>query len=59
MKKIYFDKRAEKELKEFSESVQIEFTAYITILKQKGKLDFPESKKLDKNLFEIRFKLGG
>lgn len=58
-KKIFLDKNAAFELKKFDEEVQIEFAAYFQILKEKGKLEFPESKKITKNLFEIRVKLKG
>jgi len=58
-KKIFFDKNAEKELRRFVEKVQIEFEGYFLILKKEGKVDFPESKKIDKNLFELRVKFKG
>lgn len=58
-KRVFIDRNAEKELRKFAEEVQIEFEAYFEILRQKGKLDFPESKKIDKNLFELRVKFKG
>ena len=58
-KKIFFDKNAEKELRGFVEKVQVEFEGYFLILKKEGKVDFPESKKIDKNLFELRVKFKG
>jgi len=59
MKNIYFDKNADKEFENFSIVVKKEFQSLIQILIEKGKLDFPNSKKLDKNLYEIRVKLQG
>ena len=38
-KSISLDKNAEKELREFSEEVQLEFEAYFKILELEGKLD--------------------
>lgn len=58
-KKVYLDKNAERELRKFAEKVQIEFEAYFEILRQTGKLAFLESKKVDKNLFELRVKYKG
>lgn len=58
-KKIYLDKHAEKELRDFPEAVQIKFEALLIILKAAGKLEFPESKKIDRNLYEMRIKLKG
>src|SRR3989344_753443 len=58
-KNIYFDKNAEKELREFSEEVQLEFEAYFKILELEGKLNFPSARKVIKDLFEIRIKLRG
>ncbi|MBL7159772.1 type II toxin-antitoxin system RelE/ParE family toxin [Candidatus Microgenomates bacterium] len=53
-KKIYYDKNATKEFKDFRREVQREFQAHIEILGRKGRLEFPEAKKIAKNLFEIR-----
>ena len=58
-KNIFVDRNAEKELREFNEGVQLEFEAYFKILELEGKLDFPQAKKVTKNLFEIRIKLKG
>jgi phage-related protein len=58
-KRIIIDSRAEKELKKFSEKVQLEFEGFIRILKTQGKIGFPEGKKIGRNLFEIRVKTGG
>lgn len=53
-KEIFYDKRALKELREFRDEVQKEFQAYITILASEGKLEFPDARKVTKELFEIR-----
>mgnify|MGYP001605069865 CR=1 FL=1 len=53
-KEIFYDKNALKELRELNSEVQKEFQAYIEILALEGKLEFPEARKLAKNLFEIR-----
>lgn len=59
MKKIItIDPRAEKELGKFSNKVRLEFDAVIYILKTEGKLNLPEGKKIGRNLFEIRVKVG-
>lgn len=53
-KEVFYDKNALKELREFNIDVQREFQAYIGILASEGKLEFPEAKKVTKELFEIR-----
>jgi len=58
-KQILIDERAEKELRKFSLEVQREFEERLDYLREYGKLEFPEAKKLSKNLFEIRIKLSG
>lgn len=58
-KKIFLDRHAEAELREFDEEVQLEFEAYLKILGLEGKLDFPHAKKISRDLFEIRVKLEG
>lgn len=52
MKNVYFDRNAKKEFSELSDAVQDEFQSLIHILIEKGRLDYPNSKKLDKNLYE-------
>lgn len=59
MKSVFFDRNAKKEFSELSDAVQDEFQSLIHILIEKGRLDYPNSKKLDKNLYEIRVKLQG
>ena len=58
-KNIFIDKNAEKELRDFSEEVQLEFEAYFKVLELEGKLDLPHAKKISRDLFEIRVKLQG
>jgi len=58
-KKIYLDKNAEKELRKFSENVQIKVEAYLRLLAEEGRLEFPESKKINRNLYELRIKCQG
>ncbi|HZX49979.1 MAG TPA: type II toxin-antitoxin system RelE/ParE family toxin [Candidatus Paceibacterota bacterium] len=53
-KEILYDKNALKELREFREEVQEEFAACIKTLKQEGQLEYPEARKVARNLFEIR-----
>lgn len=53
-KEILYDKNALKELRDLKEEVQEEFGAYVQTLHQEGKLEFPEARKIAKNLFEIR-----
>lgn len=60
MKKIIrIDYRAEKELNDFSRSVQFEFKGLFRSLEIFGKLELPKAKKLNRDLYEIRVKLGG
>lgn len=53
-KEIFYDKNALKELYQFNAEIQKEFQAYIAILASEGKLEFPEARKVTKELFEIR-----
>jgi phage-related protein len=58
-KNIFVDKNAQKELREFSEEVQLEFEAYFKILELEGKLELPQARKVTRDLFEIRVKFQG
>ena len=58
-KEVFYDRNALKELKGFSIDVQREFQVYITILAVEGKLEFPEARKVTRELFEIRVTQGG
>ena len=53
-KNVYLDKNAEKELRKFSNEVQLDFEAYFKILELEGRLDFPQGRKVSKEIFEIR-----
>lgn len=60
MKKLVIvDYRAEGELYSFSKRIQFEFKGYFRALELKGRLEFPEAKKLGRNLYEIRVSLKG
>lgn len=60
MKKIVkIDFRAERELKKFNVKVQFEFRGLFRSLELFGKLELPKAKKLDRDLYEIRVKVGG
>ena len=55
MKKvIIYDQNATKEFNDFTPEVQDDFVAYIDTLEQEGRLDFPEARKITKDIFEIR-----
>ena len=58
-KQIVIDKSAEKELGNLNEEVQFKFQGHFEALREGGKLDFPDARKISKNLFEIRVKLKG
>lgn len=58
-KTIRFDKRADKEIKQFSLIIQAKIKAIIQILARDGNIIEPFGKKIDKNLFEIRIKHQG
>lgn len=58
LKKVVIDKGAQKEIGKFSLSVQKECKAHFVLLEEKGRLESPIAKKIDKNLFEIRIKMG-
>lgn len=53
-KEVFYDKNALRELEELNKEVQKEFQAHIAILASEGRLEFPEARKITKNLFEIR-----
>lgn len=60
-KAVLIDKRAEKEIRKFTRTVQLKFQALFEILEQDGKLEEPFGKKLSgrDNLFEVRVKQDG
>jgi len=53
-KNVFIDERADKELHSFSIEIQKRFKTLITALGEKGRLEAPDGKKLDNELFEIR-----
>lgn len=60
MKKVIeIDKRAEREICQFNEDVQIKITATLDILAKDGFLKEPFAKRIDEELFEIRIKHKG
>lgn len=58
-KQIFYDKNADKEILKFPLQIQKRFHSQINILGEIGKLEFPDSRKIDKNLYEIRIKFKG
>jgi len=60
MKKIVvYDRGALKELKKFNDSVRKDFVGLVETLSTEGRLNFPEGKRINRELFEIRVKRGG
>lgn len=58
MRKIVtIDPRAERELDGFPKGVQKEFKSLVYILRNEGRLNLPEGKKIGNNLFEIRIRI--
>jgi len=53
-KEVLYDKNAAKELINFKKEIKKQFESYIEVLAEEGKLEFPEARKVAKNLFEIR-----
>ncbi len=58
-KSIFIDPQARKELDLLPDPVREEFTSSFNALETNGKLNYPDAKKLDSNLFEIRIKVNG
>lgn len=56
-KSILLDPKAEKELSALPVNIQKEFSAYFHLLKETGRLEYPQAKKIDQNLFEVRIKI--
>lgn len=60
MKKgILYDKNAAKELDAFHRDIRISFQALIEVLSNEGRLSFPDARKLEKDIFEIRLQHHG
>ncbi len=53
-KEVVFEKHADKEFQTFDREVQKEFLEIIKVLEKYGRLELPEAKKIDRNLFEMR-----
>lgn len=58
-KNVYFDENALAEFRHFDNEVQKEFHGHFSVLKEKGRLEFPNARKIGKNLFEIRVQYHG
>lgn len=58
-KKVIIDERVKTEIYRFPYRVQLSFEGYFDILADKGRLEYPNAKKIGKNLFEIRIKSEG
>jgi phage-related protein len=56
---VLIDRRAELELVKFPEVVESDFRALFMILRDQGELDFPEARKVTKDLFELRVRIEG
>jgi mRNA-degrading endonuclease RelE of RelBE toxin-antitoxin system len=56
-KEVVFDERALKDYWKLDSSIRKVFSSLFITLEQEGKLDEPEAKKLDQNLYEIRVRL--
>ena len=57
--KVFLDIKAQKEFGKFTEPVQIKFDSLFKNLRDIGWLNFPDSRKLEKNLYELRIKYQG
>jgi phage-related protein len=53
---VIIDKRADKEISVLPINVQIQLRSLIGVLADTGKLNLPEGKKLNREIFEIRIK---
>lgn len=58
-KSIYVDELAEKELNKLSQVVEENFRGYLSVLEEIGVLSFPEARKVNRDLFEIRVQYDG
>jgi len=58
-KQIRFTNQALKFLNRLPATVQDEFAADFAMLKENGRLEMPNGRKLDHGLFEVRVALGG
>lgn len=53
-KKIIYDQNALEELNQFSREVQKHFAKRIVLLETYGRLEFPDARKVTRDIFEIR-----
>jgi phage-related protein len=58
-KTIIIDRRAEKEIRKFPKKVQLDVEVLVDILERYGKLEEPDGKKLNNDLYEIRIRYKG
>lgn len=58
-KRVVHDNRALRELRQFTLEVQEDFQGYSETLALEGRLEFPEARKIARNLFEIRLQHQG
>jgi phage-related protein len=54
---VYIDERAKRFLHSLDRRVIVQFHTLFDLLKVRGKLQHPDSKKVTKNLFEIRIRM--
>lgn len=52
---IYTENNAKKEVEAFPKPAQLVFSGLLEVLTKRGRLDFPEGKKVTRELFEMRF----
>ena len=53
-KKVFYNENALEELSMFEESTRDDFDGLVRILREKGRLSYPDARKITKELFEIR-----
>jgi phage-related protein len=58
-KQVFYDENALVELHSFEESIQEDFDGLVRMLREEGRLSYPDAKKISKDLFEIRIMSGG
>ena len=58
-KQIIFTPQARHYLKDLPDPVKAEFNANFTVLSETGRLEFPDGRKLQNGLFEVRVAMGG
>ncbi|MEK7125310.1 MAG: type II toxin-antitoxin system RelE/ParE family toxin [Patescibacteria group bacterium] len=58
-KKVFYDDNALKELQTFTESIRDDFDGLVRMLRNEGRLAYPDARKIGRELFEIRLMDGG